>query len=157
MSLEDNLVHQADPAATLRRIAALVRPGGRIVARDLLDDPRYPLLDPPVPAVERARQLHFAVMRCKGASPDAARRYPALCAAAGLHLLNQQGDFSVGDPQMLAFVRDTLLAARSSVVAYGLATDDEIDRLVEEMDAASAHGVPFCTSPLFVQMIAVMP
>jgi ubiquinone/menaquinone biosynthesis C-methylase UbiE len=60
------LMHPADPGAALRRVASVVRPGGRIVAMDFLHEPRYPLLDPPVPAVERIFHLFFALMERKG-------------------------------------------------------------------------------------------
>jgi SAM-dependent methyltransferase len=51
------LVNQEEPAATLRRIAALVRSGGHIIAHELLDDLTYPVFDPPVPAFGRLRRL----------------------------------------------------------------------------------------------------
>ena len=75
------LVHQADPAATLRRVAALLRPGGRLLSADLVEDARYPRYDPPVPASERAWELLYAAARRRrgtrrggGGCPGSARR-----------------------------------------------------------------------------------
>ena len=87
--------HQVEPAATLRRIAALLRPGGRIVAQDILEDPRYPSFDPPVPAVERILALQYEHKRRRGVFPDVARHYRTLCGEAGLGLVSQRGLFTV--------------------------------------------------------------
>ena len=92
------LVHQADPAATLRRVAALLRPGGRVLAADLVEDARYPRYDPPVPASERAWELLFAAARRRGAAADVGRRLPGLCAEAGLRVVDARGVFRVLTP-----------------------------------------------------------
>jgi SAM-dependent methyltransferase len=72
------LVHQHDPAFTLRRAAALVRPGGYVLVSDIVNDPRYPWFDPPLPAHETAAAFIFETVARRGASVDAGRRLPQL-------------------------------------------------------------------------------
>jgi ubiquinone/menaquinone biosynthesis C-methylase UbiE len=152
------LMYQRDPAATLRQIARLVRSGGRIVAQDLLSDPNYPRFYPPVPASERIQRLFFGLVERKGGTPDMARRYGPICEEAGLRVIEQRGRFRVSDDpgEELVIYRDVLVNMRSNLLAQGLATDEEINALVREMDAARAT-VTFGTSVLAVEMIAEVP
>ena len=146
------LMHQADPAATLRAVARLVRPGGRIVAIDQVFDPDYPRCDPPVPAVARVFALHAAHMRSRGATPDVAWQYADLCAAAGVQLVDQQGFFTVhaADASIaLDITPAILLTQRAGLVAAGLTDEGEIQALVAELDAARGRGLRLSTSPLF--------
>jgi ubiquinone/menaquinone biosynthesis C-methylase UbiE len=152
------LMYQVDPAATLRQIGTLVRPGGRILAADVLYDPHYPCYDPPVPAAERIMRLFFALVERKGGTVDIALRYDQLCERAGLRLLAQRGLFAVAkDPRdYLALYRDILLSMRENLLAQNLATVGEIDMLVQAMDAAQTT-VRFGTLSLAVEMIAEVP
>ena len=152
------LVQQADPAATLRAMAAMVRPGGRIVAQDILDDPWHPSYHPPVPAIECFWRLSLEELRRTGAATDTARRYPALIAAAGARLLSQRGLFSLPDPSdHLPLVESALLTMRRAWVEAGLTTDTEIDQLLEQLRQAQATLGQFCTGPLIIEAIAEMP
>jgi ubiquinone/menaquinone biosynthesis C-methylase UbiE len=153
------LMYQVDPAATLRQIATLVRPGGHIVATDVLHDPHYPCFDPPVPAAERIIRLFFALVERRGGTVEVARHYRAVCEAAGLRLVSQRGWFAVAqDPRdHLALYRDILLSMRGTLVAQSLATDEEIETLAQEMDAARTENVQFGTVTLLVEMIAEVP
>jgi SAM-dependent methyltransferase len=153
------LVHQADPAATLRRVAALLRPGGRVLVFDLVEDARYPRYDPPVPASERAWALLFAAAQRRGAAGDVARRLPGLCEEAGLRVVDARGVFRVLSPapDFLSATRATLLSARGSVVGAGLATDAEVDALAGELAAAGGRVFRSAQGPLGVQVIAEAP
>jgi SAM-dependent methyltransferase len=149
------LIHQTDPAATLRRIAPLVRPGGAIVVHELLDDERYPAFDPPAPACERFYGLLTALLRARGVSPDAGRRFEAICAAAGVRLVGQRGFFSpIASTVQLDFARAGLASVRERLVAAGLATEAEVERLDRELEAAKAVDYRGCFGSLFVEMIA---
>jgi ubiquinone/menaquinone biosynthesis C-methylase UbiE len=152
------LMYQADPAAVLRRIATLVRPGGRIVATDVLHDPHYPCFDPPVPAAERIIRLFFALVERKGGTTEVTRHYRALCAQAGLRLVEQRGWFMVApDPgDLVTQYRDLLLSMCGNLVACGLATEEEIAALAREMDAAR-DAVQFVAASLVVEMVAEVP
>jgi ubiquinone/menaquinone biosynthesis C-methylase UbiE len=152
------LMYQRDPAATLRQIARLVRSGGRIVALDLLSDPNFPRFYPPVPASVRIQRLFFGLVERKGGTPDMARRYGPICEQAGLRVIEQRGRFRVADDpgEELVSYRDVLVNMRSNLLAQGLASEEEINALVQEMDAARVT-VTFGTGVLAVEMIAEVP
>jgi hypothetical protein len=61
------LIHQGDPAATLRRVAALLRPGGHVLVHDDVEDARFPRDDPPGLASEQAFELLTASRHRRGA------------------------------------------------------------------------------------------
>jgi SAM-dependent methyltransferase len=153
------LAHQADPAATLRAIAAMLRPGGRIVAQDFLDTPDQPYCDPPLPAAHRVRELVFAAITAKGGSPGVARRYPELCAAAGLRLVDQRGVFTLfDDPRELpAAIRTALDTSRRSFVELGLATAEELDGLERELADAESAPMRFAAGGHLVVLTAEVP
>ena len=141
------------------RVAALLRPGGRVLVFDLVEDARYPRFDPPVPASERAWALLYAAAHRRGAAADVARRVPGLCAAAGLRVLDARGFFRVLAPaeEFLGTTRATLLSARRSLVGPGLATDAEVDGLAAELAAAAGGAFRSAQGPLGVQVIAEAP
>jgi ubiquinone/menaquinone biosynthesis C-methylase UbiE len=153
------LVHQSDPAATLRRVAATLRPGGRVLVSDLVEDARYPRYDPPVPASERAWELLYAAARGRGAAANVARRLPGLCEEAGLRILDARGFFRVMTPaqEFLDPTHAALLSARGSIVGTGLATEADVDAIAEELAAAGGQAFHITQGPLGVQVIAVVP
>jgi len=153
------LIHQGDPAATLRRVAALLRPGGQVLVHDYVEDARFPRYDPPVPASERAFDLHTATRHRRGAAADVGRRLPRLCEEAGLQVLDARGAFSVQwqARDMLEDIRRLLLSSRRDTVGFGLATDAEVDALVEELGAATGQEFRSALGFLFVQVIAQVP
>src|SRR4051794_35848237 len=148
-------MYQPDPAATLREVATLVRPGGRIVAIDVLDDPHYPRFDPPVPAAERIMRLFSALVERRGGALDVAQHYRQLCDETGLRLIAQRGKVQIAqDPRdYLTYYRDMLLTMRDNLLERNMTTDEEIAALVQEMDAAHAT-VQFGALSIVVEMIA---
>jgi SAM-dependent methyltransferase len=153
------LTHQRDPAATLRRVAELVRPGGRIIAQDPLRDDGFPRIDPPLAARQRITELDIAHLRHRGLAHDVAWEYGELCRAAGLRLLEWRGSvsFTLGDTTVLEFARRLLPAQRTGLVGAGLTADDEIDALGAEVDAAIARGVRRSSTAVLVDLIAEVP
>jgi ubiquinone/menaquinone biosynthesis C-methylase UbiE len=157
------LIFQPDPAATLRKIARLVRSGGRIIALDALPDPNYPWVHPPVSAVRRFQSLFLGLVARKGGTQDVARRYQQICEQADLRVIEQRGWFRVlctgtsYDPgEHLALYRDVVLSMRSNLVAENLATDEEVEALAREMDAAQGT-VESGVAHLIVEVIADVP
>jgi SAM-dependent methyltransferase len=153
------LIHLADPAPALRRVAGLLRPGGHVLVHDYVEDARFPRYDPPVPASERAFDLLTATRHRRGAAADVGRRLPRLCEEAGLRVLDARGVFSVQRParDWLEDTRRLLLSARRDIVGFGLATDADIDALVEALAAAAGQEFRSALGYLFVQVIARVP
>jgi SAM-dependent methyltransferase len=150
------LTHQADPAATLCAVAGVLRPGGRIIALDPLRSTCFPRLDPPLPAVERIIELDIAHLQRRGLAWDVAWEYGDLCERVGLRLLDWRGELPLAlhDKQGLQFARRLLQAQQRGLIEAGLTTQDEIERLVAEVDSALQRGVRRSASIILVTMIA---
>jgi SAM-dependent methyltransferase len=153
------LVHQPDPATTLRRVVTLLRRGGRILVHDMVEDPRYPRYDPALPASERAWELLYAVAHARGAAVGTTAQLPALCEEAGLRVLTARGVFRVQTPaaELLAATRQTLQGARRGIVGLGLATETEIDELMESLTSAGQQNFRGVLGPLGILCIAEVP
>jgi hypothetical protein len=128
------------------------------VAFDPLPDPNYPRFEPAVPTRQRTYRLYLDLVERRGNARDVARQYRRVCEQADLRLIEQRGGFIVFDDpgEGLASYRDTFLSMRGNLVAENLATDEEIDALARELDAAR-ETVEFATTFLFVEMIAEVP
>jgi ubiquinone/menaquinone biosynthesis C-methylase UbiE len=154
------LFHQQDPAATLRRIAALVRPGGWIVAHEFLYVPQLPASVPPLPAIDFTWNTGQAVMQRAGASWDVARQFRQLCRAAGLMETRQRGFIPVGMDDTgltLQVVHDTLVALRTPAISMGVATAPEIDAALAQLRSAVSQEFEVLFGSIFVELIAQRP
>jgi SAM-dependent methyltransferase len=153
------LMHHPDPAATLRRIVALVRPGGTILVRDLVDDPTCCRCEPPLPALARGYALMFAAIGHLGGAHGVARRYRAVCRSAGIEVVEQRALVSHFDAPTLLFsvVQSVLLAMRSTLEEGRLSTDGEVASLVEELEAAKTAAFDYVQGPLMVDLLARVP
>jgi SAM-dependent methyltransferase len=153
------LVHQVDPVATLRAIMRLMRPGGRIIAMEPLRDTGFPRIDPPVPAVERIRDLDVAHHRARGLPYDIAWEYGEVFAEAGLELLEWRGHLPLftHDTLMLEVAARLLPAQKTGLLAAGLTTELEIDQLTAEVQAAMQRPLRRSTGIIFVDAIGEVP
>lgn len=143
------LLHQADTVRTLRRIAAMLRPGGWIIAQEPLRHPS-PQAFPHVPELHTAWQLIFELVERLGAQPHATEQLPRSVVSAGLELVRTDGSFILGDPSSTFPVfAGTMAATRESATAVRLATGEDIDALVAALNAA-AHGEYEWVAPAFM-------
>ena len=155
------LVNQKDPVATLRRVASLVRPGGHVIIHEVLDDPAFPMFDPPVPAFQRFLQLLWESFRAAGKQPDIARRFHSITLEADLEEVSQRGLFNATPADAGDFMQEQglglLLAFKPSFLKSGLATRHEIDGLVRQLKQASTLQYRRFFSWIMLELIAQVP
>ncbi|HLH73851.1 MAG TPA: methyltransferase domain-containing protein [Chloroflexota bacterium] len=155
------LFNQRDPAAMLQRIAATVRPGGYVVAHEVLDDPDYPRFEPPVPGFSKFRHWFNECLRQQGRSPGVARMLSTLAEEAGLREISRQGLIDANLASAVDFIQEQglnlLLVFKPSILLYGLATADEIEALAAEFRKATAVSYKFFLSWIMVEWIAQKP
>jgi hypothetical protein len=143
----------------LRRVAALVRPGGAILVRDLFDDPSYCRSEPPLPALARGYALLYAAVGHAGGARDVARRYRALCRDADLEVVEQRGLLSHYDAPAPLFdvLQAALLGMRPVLEAGGLSAAGEVAALADALEAAKAADFAWIHGPLMVDLFARVP
>ena len=151
------LVHQPDPAGCLRRIAGLVRPGGRIVAHEIPPGTGYPALTPTVPALHRVDELVHAGVRARGGRHDAAHHFAALCRASST--LRERGFVPAAEPLALleTFQAVPRRSLRSVIVSQGVTTERELDDLLGELEDAKTARYISAFANLYIEMIAEVP
>jgi SAM-dependent methyltransferase len=154
------LQHQPDPAATLRRMAGLLRPGGYVVAHEFLIGAMPPRSEPELPELDQVwRWFHEASVR-RGSSPDVAARFHSTCRQAGLIEVSQRLFGTVGARDGGRHVqawRETLLGIRHSLLQHGVATQRAIEIVVNRLAEAERWEFEVVFMSLFVELVARVP
>jgi SAM-dependent methyltransferase len=150
------LLHQPDPARVLARMAALLRPGGVLIAHEPSDDPTHaPTSEPPAPAMTRVWELVIAAARSRGARTDFGRRGRAYLEAAGFHVEHHRA-YAVHYPSHIGYAipRVALASLRPVLEEHRLATDAELARLDAELrQMQERDDVQWVSSPLMFEWI----
>jgi ubiquinone/menaquinone biosynthesis C-methylase UbiE len=150
------LMHQADPAQTLSRIAGLVRPGGWIVAHEPLASPP-PRSLPRLDALATYWGLLHEVMERAGVPHEAIESLPRSARAAGLDVVEADGFFCTQDPELgFEIHAGSLAAASERAVEAGVAAE-LIDDLVATLRAAKSGGYEWVTSPFLLDLVLRKP
>jgi SAM-dependent methyltransferase len=76
------LVHYSDPLQAISEMSRVTRPGGRVVAYEMIHDAVW--FSPPKPAFTRLLKHTIDVLRKQGAEPDQGLHLPAAMKRAGL-------------------------------------------------------------------------
>jgi SAM-dependent methyltransferase len=145
------LSHVAHPDRAVQRLAAATRPGGLVVVEDT--DFAGHFCHPACQAFNRYVALYTEVVRQRGGDACVGPRLPELLEEAGLDAVEMQvalPAFRRGEGKRLAAV--TLEHVRASVVAAGVASAQEVDGLVAELEAFAADPRTIVSLPRIFQV-----
>jgi SAM-dependent methyltransferase len=143
------LVHVPDRERALRSMIQALRPGGRLLIEDA-DPALQPLICPDEYGPEqqlanRLRQGFRTLLTERGADLSYGRKLPRLLREAGLHEVEADAYFPVTSPACTALEAATVRQIRDRLVAAGLATDEEIDRHLADVEAGD---MDLATAPM---------
>ncbi|GAA3717756.1 class I SAM-dependent methyltransferase [Streptomyces tremellae] len=143
------LVHVADRAEALRRMAGALRPGGWLLVEDA-DPSLQPLLCPDESGPEqrlanRLRAGFRTLMAGRGADLAYGRTLPRALREAGLGGVRADAYFPITSPACAVLEDATVRQIRGRLVTAGLATDEEIDRHLANV---AAGRLDLATAPL---------
>jgi SAM-dependent methyltransferase len=126
------LSHLPDAARAVASMAARLAPGGVLVVEDI--DASAQFCHPECHAFERFVTLYGDVVRARGADPDIGPKLPGLLQSAGLRDVGMrvvQPAAMKGEVKLLSPI--TFEAIADAVVAEGLDSRDELDRLIDQL------------------------
>lgn len=151
------LLHMTDPVGAVRRLGALVRPGGRLVLVDY--DLGHLAVRPEHPAFERGFQILTECFRRSGKDVDAGLRLGEYIARAGLP--EPDGcDFAPSFGR-LAEIGHRLVSVLASLIpaaqALGIAEPAEVENLRAELCALIAAGGRTMLGPPLIGVWTTVP
>lgn len=143
------LVHVPDRERALRSMIKALRPGGSILIEDA-DPALQPLVCPDEHGPEQrlANRLRHGFRRLladRGADLAYGRRLPRLLREAGLSQVGADVHFPLASPACAALESATIRQIRGRLTAAGLATDEDIDRHLANVEAG---GMDLATAPM---------
>jgi len=151
------LMYQRDPVRTLQRIAGLLRPGGWLIAQEPLRAPA-PRSHPPLDALGAYWELLHELTERAGAPHRSVDDLPRAARAAGLEVSATEGIFTVMEPELgFDLHARTLAAARDRATRWGVATDGEIDALLQALRRAQGGGCRWVSSPFLLDLALRKP
>lgn len=151
------LCHMTDPAGAVRRLAALARPGGRLVLLDY--DMSRMAIRPEHPAFDRGCEMLTECFRRTGKDADAGLRLAAYMAAA--ELPEPDGcDIApcFGRAAEIGHRLDSVLASLSPAIrALGIADPAEVETVRAEIRAVIATGGHLMLAPSLIGVWTTVP
>jgi ubiquinone/menaquinone biosynthesis C-methylase UbiE len=145
------LMHQTDPVRTLRQIAALLRPGGWLVAHEPLQTP--PRSHPHLTALDDYWALVHRLLEWSGVPAGAVEDLPRSARGAGFEVVGVSGQFTTHDPAVgFELHAGTIAAARGRAIQSGLTTEQQVDELVASLRGAGNGRYEWVTSPFFLEL-----
>ncbi|MBL7491738.1 class I SAM-dependent methyltransferase, partial [Frankia sp. AgW1.1] len=150
------LGHLAEPVATLRAMAASVRPGGVVAVEDIYfgyaAGAGSALANP---AIAEFFDLMSMTIRVRGGDPMIGPRLPALLTAAGLVdvTVNVRPSPLTGDPSG-RLVEEALEATHGTALSAGLVTAEGLDQLREALGSLSRAELTEATGAARLYQVA---
>ncbi|KUM81950.1 methyltransferase [Streptomyces curacoi] len=143
------LSHLPDHERALRSMVEALRPGGRLLVEDV-DPALQPLLcldeyGPEQQLANRLRRGVHTLLADRGADLSYGRRLPRLLREAGLRRVAADAYFPVASPACAALESATIRETRDDLVTAGLATDQDIDRHLANVNAG---GLDLAAAPM---------
>lgn len=132
------LTHCPDPMAVIEKLTRQLKPGGALVAEDIDFDGHFAY--PPSPAFDRYLVLYKEAVTQLGGDPCIGPKLLGYFQDTGLKHIEQEvvlPTFHSGPGKTLA--RLALIGIQSKLLDLGLATSDEIDQLLAELEAFEAN------------------
>jgi ubiquinone/menaquinone biosynthesis C-methylase UbiE len=146
------LTHLRDPVGAVAAMRRALRPGGRLVVEDI--DFRGSFCEPENAAFQRYNQIYEESARRNGGDPWIALRVPRMVVDAGfIHVqpnVVQAADLS-GESKVMPAL--TLESIKATALRHAVSTEEEIDRIVDELYGLARDPRAFVANPRMVQVI----
>jgi 2-polyprenyl-3-methyl-5-hydroxy-6-metoxy-1,4-benzoquinol methylase len=144
------LTHLSDPASELAWMIGQLRPGGVVIVEDIDFSGHFCHSD--IPSFRRYIELYSQVVQRTGADPHIGKRLPELLLDTGLkkvqmHVAQPAG--IEGEVKLMAPI--TMENVVDSVLAHGLASRQEINRIVDDLYAVADDHRTVMSLPRVVQ------
>jgi ubiquinone/menaquinone biosynthesis C-methylase UbiE len=150
------LTHLREPDKALLGMVRAARPGGLVVVEDIQFGGHF--CYPACPAFDRYVTLYQQVVEKKGGDPNIGPRLLGMFLDAGLAEVNLemvQPTYRQGPGKQIAAV--TMEHIREAVVAAGLASNDEIDRIVADLESFAGNPRTMLSLPRIFQVWGKRP
>ncbi len=149
------LFHQADPVRTLRHLASLLRPGGRIVAHEALRFPP-PRSFPHLEAIAEYWELTHQLIEQNGGPHEVVEKLPDLARTAGLEVEYTGGFFRTWEPGLgFGLHAASMAAARERSTSADVTS--QIDDIVARISGAKPEDYSWVASPFFLDLTLRKP
>jgi ubiquinone/menaquinone biosynthesis C-methylase UbiE len=147
------LTHVPEPGLALERLARAVKPGGLVAVEDIEFAAHF--CYPACPALDRYVRLYQQAVHHKGGDPNIGPRLVSLFLESGLtdvHVEVVQPTFRSGPGKRIASI--TMEHIQEAVVQEGLASPQEVQRIVMELDQFAADLRTIMSMPRIFQVWA---
>jgi len=145
------LTHLRDPEGALRSMVAMLSPGGTIAIEDIDFSGHFSY--PDCPAMWDYVRLYTATSARTGGNANIGPRLPILLLEAGVENVSMevsQPADTVGEAKLICPITMESVAERT--IAEGLATAEEVDRIVRELYEAADNPQMVISTPRFIQV-----